>query len=647
MFERLFSELSIGPVVLPNRIAFMAHRTNLAERGVLGDRLAAYYERRAEGGPGLVVVGEWSIHTHDRPWEGMMNLPGNMDAAGRLVERIHRKGAKVFSRLTHHGFQGSGAISRLPVWGPSAVEDIAFGETAKAMEAEDVEAVVCAFSRAASRVSEAGFDGIEVDMGPESLLRQFLSPISNHRQDDYGGSLENRARFPLEVLKGIRAAVGGKVAVGVRLCVDEQFWGGIAPEESAIMAKAFQDDGGAEFFHAAVGTYYNLYLQSPSMHVPTGFAREAARGLKEAVGVPVFAAQHIDFPDMAEDMLQKGEADGIGLVRPLICDPDGPKKAEQGRTDEIRPCLRDNQGCVGRVNRSRTLSCTWNPGVGFEGKPRVLERPPSRSGKKVLVVGAGPGGVEAAVAARLKGHSVTLYEKSTSVGGQVSLMALQPGRKTMERAVRYWRQTIERLRIQLITGTEATAERILEEAPDAVIVATGSRPIRKPLPGVYAPPGVQTVLDVLEGRFPIGERVLFVDEDGGHHAAATVEFLLDIGKRVTMVTSLAFIGMDLATIGDLYLTRQRLLQKGAVFVQDVSVEEIRENRVSARRVFTREPVVFDDFDTLVLDMGREADDGLYFELKGRVEECVRVGDCVAPRGMGMAVFEGRRAGERL
>lgn len=649
MVEPIFTPLEVGRVVLPNRIAFMAHRTNLAERGTMGERLMAYYERRAEGGAGLVVIGEWSVHSPDSPWEGLMSLPGAgaVQVFKRFMERMHRHGSMVFSRINHHGFQGSGAVTRLPVLGPSAVSDIAFGETAKVMEDEDIRDVISAFSRAATKVREAGFDGIELDMGPESLLRQFLSPISNHRGDPYGGSLENRMHFPLEVIQGIRHAIGEDFTVGIRLCADEQFWGGITADESVPMARAFQETGGVDFFHVAVGTYYNLHLQMPSMHVPLGFVRETVRLIKEAADIPVFGAPHIGFPDMASEMVANKEADAVGLVRPLICDPDAPAKAAQGRLDEIRPCLRDNQGCIGRVNRSRRLSCTQNPDVGYEYRGGGLGTATHREKKRVAVIGGGPAGMEAAIAARENGHEVTLYEKSGSLGGQVNLILRQPGRGAMEGVLSYRERALKRLGVEVHTGVEVLPDGFVQEAPDAVIVATGSGPHEKPLPGDYGPPWVQSVRDVLEGRYPIGERVLFVDEDGGHHGTATVEYLLDQGKQVTMVTSLGFIGMDLAVLGDLYLTRQRLLQKGAVFIQEVAVDEIQEGKAFGHQVYTHEPVIFDSFDTVVQNLGRRADDRLYLTLKGRVKECYRVGDCVAPRDIMTAIYEGRRAGEKL
>jgi mycofactocin system FadH/OYE family oxidoreductase 2 len=647
MFDHLFSPIAFGTKTLANRICFLAHRTNFARKGRLDDRHVAYYRRRAEGGCGLIVVGELAIHENDRPWEAMIETYGShaVEDFKRLTRSIHDFDALVFAQLNHHGFQGSGAVTRHAVWGPSALSDIAFGETAKAMEPEDMAAVIDAFGRAAVLAREGGFDGLEIDMGPESLLRQFLSPLSNHRQDEYGGSLTNRMRLPLGVLKEVRQRIGDDFTIGIRLCADEKFWGAIAPDESCEMAKVFEEQGRAQFINVAVGTYYNLHLLMPSMHTPPGFTIETAARIKSVSTVPVIASHQIHTPQMAEDILQKGQGDAIGLIRNLICDPDCPKKALQGRPMDIRYCVRDNQGCIGRINQSKTLSCIQNPTVGYEG--RGVAKIGSSPSKRVFVVGAGPGGLAAALSARKRGHDVSVYEKAERAGGQVNLLVKGAGREGMGEVIRYLLHRLDQLGVPIITGTEATLSWIQEEGPDAVIVATGSTPIKRPISGDYGPPLVQNVWDVMEEKYPVGHKVLFIDENGGHHAAATVERLADQGKKVDMVAGDLFIGIELGPIGDLYLTRQRLLQKGVSFITDVVVDEIHGNRVNARNIYTNGAVVFEGFDTIVLDMGNMADDGLYRQLKGRVNEIYRIGDCVAPRDIGMAVYEGQKVGEGL
>ncbi len=649
MFDHLFSPLVLRGVTLPNRICFLAHRTNFTKKGRINERHTAYYLRRARGGCGLIILGELCIHPHDRPWESMIDafLPGVVGDYQRLTEAIHETDTAIFAQLNHHGFQSSGAITRREVLGPSVTSDIVFGETCKAMEREDIEEVASAFGRAAELAQKGGFDGLEIDMGPESLLRQFLSPISNHRQDEYGGSLENRMRLPLEVIDEIRRAVGEDLTVGIRLCVDEKFWGGITIDESRQFAQRFESAGKVDFVNVTIGTYYNLHLILASMHTPLGFTVELAEQIKAATNLPVIISYQIHSPQMADDILAKGRADVIGFVRPLISDPDFSKKARDGRPKDIRYCVRSNKGCIGRINQNKTLSCIQNPMVGYESLSGGEIYSAAAVKKRVMVVGGGPAGLEAGRVARERGHEVTVYEKGKELGGQINLIKKRPGRRGMGEIIRYLSHMLENLQVPLVTGVEVTTEMVLEKQPDAVIAATGSRPKIKPVPGKYGPPSVLNVWEVLGGQFPVGERILFIDENGGHHAAATVELLADQGKKVDMVTSDLFIGIELAPVGDLYLTRQRLLQKGVTFTADVVIVEIDENRVKARDIYTNEPILIQGYDTIVLDMGNTADDDLYRQLKGRVKDIYRAGDCVAPRGIDMAILEGRRVGEIL
>jgi NADPH-dependent 2,4-dienoyl-CoA reductase/sulfur reductase-like enzyme len=259
--------------------------------------------------------------------------------------------------------------------------------------------------------------------------------------------------------------------------------------------------------------------------------------------------------------------------------------------------------------------------------------------------------MEAARVAHERGHDVTVYEKADTVGGQVKLIGMRPGRGTMQGVIRYLKHMLTERGVPIRTGVTATPERILEQAPDAVVVATGSVPVAKPFPGDYGPPAVQNGWDVIQGTYPVGEKVLFVDEDGGHHAMATAELLAEQGKKVDMVTSDLFIGIELAPRGELYLGRQRLLQKGVTFRTDLDILEIDTSdgrlRVQARDIYTNESILFEDYDTVVLDVGNTVDDELYHRLKGQIKEVYRTGDCVAPRGIDMAIIEGRRVGEKL
>ncbi len=645
----LFEPLHLGNVKLPNRVCFLAHRTNFGRNGRLNDRHIAYYRRRAMGGCGLIILGELSIHPGDYPWEGMIETYHSHagDDFKRLTDAVHAFDTPIFAQLNHHGFQSNGARTRRETWGPSAVADVVFGEVCKPMEHEDIAEVVNAFSEAAGRAKAGGFDGVEIDMGPESLLRQFLSPLSNHRQDEFGGSLENRMHFTIEAINAVRGVVGNDFAVGVRLCVDERFWGGITPEESLQVARAFEASGQVDFIQATLGTYYNLYLIMASMHTPMGFTIELAEQIKGSVALPVIAGYQIEFPDMAEQILADGKADAAGFVRSLVCDPDMAKKILEGHPEDIRTCVGDNQGCIGRVSQSKTIGCILNPQVGDEPMTAGEACLPADKKKKVVVIGGGPAGMEVARVAHERGHQVSVYERKKRVGGQLNLAVKGAGRGRLEGVTRYLKHMLDKNGVPVMTGVLVTPDLIEEQKPDAVVVATGSVPVDRPYAGDYGPPEVLNVRQVLGEQYPVGEKVLFIDENSGHHATATVEYLADQGKKVDMITNELFIGIELAPLGDLYLSRQRLLQKGVTLTTDVSVDEIQGKIVKARDIYTHEPIVFEDYDTVILDAGSVVNDRLYRELKDRVKEIYRAGDCVTPRGIDMAIFEGRRVGEKL
>jgi len=647
-FPHLFSPLKIGRVTVPNRISFSAHLTNLAEHGLPTPRLADYLAARARGGAGLIITEEQSVHPTDRAYEHLMEAfkPEIVPAYRQLTRAVHAYDTRIFAQLNHNGQQCSGSLSRLPVWAPSAVPDVMYREVPKVMEIEDIREVVEHFALSAVHVREGGFDGVELQFGHSSLARQFMSPLTNFRNDEYGGDFENRMRFPLQVLAAVREAVGPDFTVGVRLCADELIPGGLTLEDSKQIARRLEETGLVDYFNLTLATFYNLYMVGGPMHVPLGYAVPLSAGIKEAVSLPVFATGRINDPVLAERILAEGRADMIGVVRGQIADPDFARKAREGRTEEIRYCIACNQNCYGRVGLNKTIGCVQNPAVGQEATEGEHNLRPALRKKRVMVVGGGPAGMWAAKIATLRGHQVTLYEKEEELGGQVLLAARGAGREEFGVIARNERNQLARLRVPVRLGVEVTPEFVLEQQPDAVIVATGSRPKPRPVPGAEGP-RVFNVWQVLRGEADLGENVAVIDYDGHHQATSTAELLAELGKRVHMITSSLFIGAELGPSQDLYLARQRLLQKGVTFTADFAVMEIKGTEIHGFNVYSNVWDVLDGYDSVVTVMGNEVCDELYFALKGRVPELYRVGDCVAPRKVDMAIYEGYMAGKRV
>ena len=368
MFPNLFSPLKLGRVEVKNRISFQPHLTNLAVDNLPSERQMYYWGERAKGGAGLIITEEMSVHPTDMAYEKLIDVyhaevvPGFRRSPTTSTSSTPRSSPS----STTTASSGTAALSRLPVWAPSPVPDVLFRETPKAMEPEDIEEVARYFAISAEHVRQGGFDGVELQFGHSSLARQFLSPLTNHRQDEFGGSLENRMRAPLMFIAAVRKAVGKDFTLGIRMCADEMIPGGLDLAQVQEICAAFEASGLIDFMDLSIATFYNLYLVEGSMHTPLGYTIPLAAGMREKIKLPVFCTGRINDPVMAEKVLAAGQADMIGMCRALICDPFLPKKAEEGRLEDIRYCIACNQGCIGRIGMNKSLGCVQNPAVGWE-----------------------------------------------------------------------------------------------------------------------------------------------------------------------------------------------------------------------------------------------------------------------------------------
>lgn len=649
-YSFLFSPLKIGSTIIPNRINFAAHLTNLSEHHQISDAHIHYYMERAKGGCGLITTEELTVHPSDLAYEKLVDafVPEVIPGFLKLTRAIHKTDTRIFAQLNHNGMQADGKISRLPVWGPSPGKDPLFREMAKAMEIEDIKECIAYFAKSAQYVVEGGFDGIELQLGHSSLIRQFLSPASNFREDDYGGNFENRLRFCHEVISAVRKAIGNDFTLGVRLNADEMHpKGGLTHHDAKKVAKSLDDSGQIDFINISLGTFHNLFLVEGSMHTPLAYTTPLSAGIRSVINLPVYATNRINDPHLAEKILEEGKGDMVNMVRALIADPELPNKARHGKSEDIRHCIACNQGCIGRMGMGYTIGCMQTPCAGNEkllgkGTLHLCDVP-----KKVVIIGAGPAGMEAARVAALRKHQVILFDKDDEVGGQNLIAAKAAGRQEIQGVTRWLSSQINKLDIDLRLGCRATPEMILRENPDAIVVATGSMPKTNPFPGEYQSPQVVNSIQILTDQVPVGPKVLIIDLNGHHHGTGTAEFLANQGKKVHILVPSLFPGAALGPLQDLFLTSQRLAQKGVTCTPDIAVLEIQGTLVKGLNVYSNEMIDFEGYDTIVTIAGNIADDNLYFELKDTVKELYRIGDCLAPRLTDSAIADGHRIGRLL
>ena len=644
--QYLFTPIALGPVTLKNRIVFCAHLTNYAEDGLPSAQHAAYYAARARGGAGLIITEEHSTHPTDWPYEKLIHgfNPAVLEGYRRITEAVHAHGVPIFAQLNHNGGQASSMYSRQPVWAPSAVPDPLFREVPKAITPAEIDEVVAGYADVAARCAEGGFDGVELQCSHSSIVRGFLSPATNLRTDAYGGSLERRARLLLEIVAAVRAAIGPRLALGVRLCGDELLDGGTTLEDAVALAGMVEATGQVDYLNTSIGVATaSLFMIEASMAIKPGYSLFIPEALRAAVALPVVGVGRFKDPLQADRALAEGRCDLVGVVRGQIADPDFAAKARAGRGEDIRLCLSCNQECVGRMGLNRWLGCIENPAAGREATtPVVLTAAPRR----VVVVGAGPGGLQAAIAAARRGDQVTVLEAADSPGGQVALAAKVPSRAEFGDLIRNQVHEATRLGVELRCGVAADAELIIGLRPEVVVVATGSRPNRPwwaPAEELETGPRLCDVTEVLRGTVAPTGAVLVIDELGFHQATSVAELLADRGCQVEVMTPSMVVGQDLGVSLDLEqwwirASAKSITQTANTLVTGLDAEgvvttDVRTGASGHRAV-----------DWVVLAIPAVANDELFYELEGKVPAVVRVGDALAPRRAHAAVLDGERAG---
>ena len=626
---QLIESLPIGARTAPSRVMFGPHVTNLGDDDrSFTDRHVAYYERRARGGAGIIVTEGASVHASDWPYERSPLAERCGDGWQRITTACHAHGALVIASLDHAGGQGSSAFSQLPLWAPSRVPEVNTREVPKWMEEADIAAVIDGFGRAARLAVDSSLDGVEINAGQHSLVRQFMSGLTNHRGDRWGS---DRLEFAREVIRAVRGAVGSGL-VGLRLSCDELApWAGITPE----MAPGIAADLcalGVDYVVVVRGAIFSAEKTRPDFHEPTGFNIDVCRAVRAAVpaSTAVFLQGSVVDPGQAEWAIADGVCDGVEMTRAQIADAELVSKVRRGDSERVRPCIRCNQTCQVRDARNPIVSCVGDPSSGHETRDPQWDAAAAVS-RRVLVVGAGPAGLEAARVAAVRGHAVTVVE-SDSVGGIAAVAG--PGGPLVEWLVR----ECERAGVQIRDGVASDEWSRLAPQHEIVIQATGSR--RGDVDYTVADGAVvHDITDVRRGHvaLPTSGRVAIIDPIGGPIAVALAE---ELGERAVLITPDNIAGNELSRTGDLAPANVRLAQRGVTIEKRsiVRAVEPRADGVSVR--------LQDRFsgEVRTIDVAAVVDAGFRLPTEPlAIERAVVAGDCLAPRTLYEAVLEGCRA----
>ncbi len=657
-YPHLARPLQLRHLTLRNRIVFGAHTANMSELGLPGARHLGYYLERARGGAAMIVVEPVPVHPTAVLTRGNFLTGDDAVIPGfrAITDAVHAEGAVILHQLYHVGQHGDFDNSYQPSWSPSGLPSYHDPEGSHAMTEAEIEEIIQSFVDAAVRAQRCGFDGVELFAAYHAIIDQFWLPWSNRRTDQWGGSLENRLRFGEQIMRRIRDAVGDEFVIGLAVSIDPTSEVAMSLDDLCEVVAWYDERQLMDYVTCGTGSYFDTDKIIPTFQYADKLGVEYAERLKRSVRhAKVQAESHIRTPENADYVIGSGQADMVSIIRGQIADPYLAEKALTGRADEVRGCISCNQMCWGRRYRDYWISCLVNPSVGreWEWGGDTFER--TDTPQRVLGVGGGPAGLEAARVAAERGHRVTLKEAGPELGGLFRLAGLQPRRSQITELIEWYERELERLDVQVQVNSPMFADDIAAFGADHVVMATGSQPsgtgfqrqlpLQAELPGVHLP-SVSSIEDVLTHQARPGTRVVLIDDTGDWRGGGTAWWLAERGHEVVIVTSFPMVGHTVQRTSGDWRLRARLAELGVTWRTESVVTEWTGEGARVRR-FLGGPEEFLPADSLVLATINTPVTEVLDEVRGMLDDVHPVGDAVAARLAVHAIYEGRVTGMTL
>lgn len=642
MFDHVFSPITIKGKTIKNRFAEPAMVTDFCnEDGTATERYLAYHEEKAKGGWGLIITEDYNVSPEGHGFRCTAGLWNDKQIASHseLPKRVHRYGTVILAQIYHCGRQtNSRAIPGLKPRSSSAIMCPFGDEIPDPLTTEEVKEMVSWYGDTALRAKKCGFDGVEIHGAHGYLIAQFFSPYSNKRLDEYGGNFWNRTRFAREIIQDIRRKCGDDFIIDMHISADEFVEGGLTLEDAKAIA-VMMEQAELDMIHVSIGTYLSVDLNIASSFSGHGWFADWGKAVREAVKIPVIVVSRVNDPFLADEMIATGKCDLVAMGRASLADPALPAKAKEKRFADIRRCIGCNDGCVGVLFTDNPITCVLNPMLGHEYEGEIEQ---AAVRKKVAVVGAGPAGLYAAIAAAKRGHDVVVYEKGKHAGGNFYTASIPPCKGEITDFIVWQTEQCRQLGVEIKYETEATAQFLKEAGMDTVILATGSNPVVPPVPGLAGNEKVCFARDLLEGRVKPGNECVVIG--GGQVGAETAHFLAQLLRKVTVIEMTGAIAADAALAVNWHLID--CLEKRKVKMQtDATVTEITDEGVVYRDKSGELHTV--PADTIVVAAGYRANNPLEDALKDSGIEVKVVGDAVRARKVMHAIREGFDAGRSV